>query len=152
HRPSSDWTWSSILLSERIVGDVRPALLVLLAAVVFVLLIACANIANLLLARATAREREISIRVALGASRGRLVRQLLTESLLLAGVGAIVGLPIAYFGVRLLVAVSPPDFPRLQEIGIDGRVLGMTMLIAVACGFAFGLVPSLQSSRLNLSQ
>jgi len=152
HRPSSDWTWSSILLSERIVGDVRPALLVLLAAVVFVLLIACANIANLLLARATGREREISIRVALGASRGRLVRQLLTESLLLAGLGAAAGLPIAYFGVRLLIAVSPPDFPRLQEIGIDGRVLGMTMLIAVACGFVFGLVPSLQSSRLNLSQ
>lgn len=150
--PTRDWTWTSISLAERIVGKIRPALLVLLAAVFFVLLIACANIANLLLARATAREKEMSVRIALGASRARLLRQLLTESLLLAGVGAAAGLPLAIWGVRLLVALSPADLPRLQEISIDGRVLGFTLLAAVACGLIFGLAPALQSSRLNLNE
>jgi putative ABC transport system permease protein len=150
--PTRDWTWTSISLAERIVGNIRPALLVLLVAVLFVLLIASANIANLLLARATVREREMSVRIALGASRARLLRQLLTESLLLAVVGALAGLPLAIWGVRLLVALSPADLPRSQEISIDGRVLGFTLLVALVCGLIFGLAPALQSSRLNLNE
>ncbi len=150
--PNRDWTWTSISLGERIVGKIRPALLVLLVAVLFVLLIASANIANLLLARATSREKEMSIRIALGASRERLLRQLLTESLLLSAIGAIAGLPLTIWGVNLLVALGPADLPRLHEITIDGRVLGFTSLIAVACGLIFGLAPALQSSRLNINE
>lgn len=150
--PNRDWTWTSISLTERIVGKIRPALLVLLGAVFFVLLIACANIANLLLARATAREKEISVRMALGASRSRLLRQLLTESLLLSSIGAVAGLPLAVWGMRLVIALSPSDFPRINEIGIDARVLLITAVVALACGLIFGLAPALQSSRLNLAE
>jgi putative ABC transport system permease protein len=134
-------------LHEYIVGEIRPVLLVLLTAVVIVLLIGCANVANLLLARATARSKEISIRTALGASRSRLLRQLLTESCLLALVGGVLGFLLAVLAVPSLLALSPPDIRQFQRIGINPGVLGFCFLTSVACGVLFGLLPALQSSR-----
>jgi putative ABC transport system permease protein len=139
-------------LHEYIVGEIRPVLLVLLAAVVIVLLIGCANIANLLLARATVRSKEISIRTTLGASRSRLLRQLLTESCLLALVGGVLGFLLAVLAVPSLLALSPPDIRQFKQIGINPGVLGFSFLTSVACGVLFGLLPALQSSRSRPNQ
>ncbi|HSB29570.1 MAG TPA: ABC transporter permease [Pyrinomonadaceae bacterium] len=139
-------------LLEQVVGDVRRPLIVLLAAVGCVLLIACANVANLMLTRATAREREIAIRSALGAARLRVIRQLLTESVLLSLVGGVIGLVIAYWMLDALRWLSPSNIPRLPAIRMDARVLAFTSVIAVFTGILFGVAPALRTSKMNLSE
>lgn len=143
------------LMQEQMTGDIRPALLVLLGAVGLVLLIACANVANLLLARATGRQREIAVRIAIGAGRGRIVRQLLTESLLLAFIGGIAGLALGSWGVHALLKLSPGDLPRLQEMtsfpALDPWVAGFTFVLAAVTGVLFGVFPALALSRPDLA-
>ena len=143
---------SFLPLHEYVVGDIRPVLLVLLAAVVVVLLIGCANVANLLLARAAVRGREISIRTTMGASRQRLLRQLLTESVVLALLGGGLGLLLAVVAVLSLLALSPPDIRQFKEIGINREVLAFSFLASIICGIVFGLMPAWQASRSNPSE
>ncbi|MGH9142895.1 MAG: ABC transporter permease, partial [Vicinamibacterales bacterium] len=138
-------------LREQLVGDARPTLYLLLGAVGLVLLIACANVANLLLARASGRTSELAIRAALGAGRARIVVQLMTESLLLAVVSAAVGLALARWGVDAFVALAPSGLPRAAEIGIDGRVLTFTLLASVAASLLFGVLPAVHASRVDLN-
>jgi putative ABC transport system permease protein len=137
-------------LKQRMVGNIQPLLLVLLAAVSFVLLIACVNVANLLLARSSGRTREFAIRAALGASRGRVVRQLLTESVLLAVAGGTLGLLLAAWGTRSVLALLPTALPRAEEIGLDSRVLIFTAAVSVLAGILFGLAPALKTSQPDL--
>jgi putative ABC transport system permease protein len=151
--PNSNAGWDTYLqsLQEAVVGKVRPAIVTLAAAVGFVLLIACVNLANLLLSRSVARRREIGIRSALGAGRGTLIRQLLTESVILSALGAAVGLALAWIGTRLLVTLTPDILPRASEIGVDSSVLAFTAAIAVLTGILFGIAPSIQMARTSVN-
>jgi putative ABC transport system permease protein len=146
------WTVSLIPFPETVVGQVRRSLLVLFGAVGFVLLIACVNVTNLLLARASAREKEVAVRIALGASRTRLVSELLSESLLLSVAGALMGIPLALWGTQFLLSLDPVGIPRLEEIGVDRMVLVFALSLSVATTVLCGLVPALRLSRLHLHE
>jgi len=148
---NTHWGAGSQPLRDELVGDVRTALYVLFGAVICLLLIANANVANLMLARASVRGKEIALRSALGASRIRIIRQLLTESVLLAGLGGALGLLIAKWGTAALIAAVPQNIPRVSTIQMDGVVLGFTLLLSLATGVIFGLVPAWQSSHVDLN-
>ena len=152
--PEANKGWGAVVipLHEDLVGDVRPALLVLFSAVGFVLLIACGNVANLMLARGANRRKEIALRIALGATRGRIVRQLLCESVLLAVVGGLLGLLLAGWGGQLLVRLSSGSLPNSGEVGMDGWALGFTLLVSLAAGALAGIAPALQFSRNEISE
>jgi putative ABC transport system permease protein len=149
---NAGWSVRLTELRERMVGQLRPSLLMLFGAVAFVLLIAVANVANLLLARAAYRQKEIALRAALGASRLRIVRQLLTESVLLSIVSGAIGLALSVWLIKLLVALSPPNSPRFDEISINWQVFAFAFGLTIVAGLLFGLVPALQTSRTNLNE
>jgi putative ABC transport system permease protein len=151
--PETNKGWDVFLstLHERLVREVKPSLLALLGAVGFVLLIACANVANLLLARSAARQKEIAIRAAVGASRTRVLRQMLTESILLSAVGGVAGLVLSIWLTDLLMSMLPEGAPRLEQIGIDYRVLAFALGVSALTGILSGIVPALQASRLDLT-
>jgi putative ABC transport system permease protein len=138
-------------LHEEVVGNMKPALLILLGAVAFVLLIACANVANLLLARAAVRQKEIALRLALGANRARLTKQLLVESVMLSLLGGLVGLALAYAGLQVLTRFIPPDLAQATAINIDAKVMVFTIVVALLTGVVFGLAPASQASHFNLN-
>jgi len=139
-------------LGERLAGDLRLGLLVLFGAVAFILLIACANVANLLLSRARARQKELAIRAALGAGRGRLIRQMLTESLLLSVLGGAAGFLLAMLGNKALIPLIPDDLAHLKNIGVDATALGFTSLAALLTGVVVGVIPALQASKIDLNE
>jgi putative ABC transport system permease protein len=149
---SKGWGVALVQLHDQVVKYTRPALFVLLSAVALVLVIGCANVANLLLVRATGRESETAIRTALGASRAQIVRQFLVESSLLSIIGATLGLVLASWGSQILVRLTPPDTARVDGVGINGLVLLFTVVIALGTGIAFGLAPALSASRPNLNE
>ena len=150
--PDTDKYWGAQVVAEqdRMTRTIRPALFVMMIAVGFVLLIACVNVANLLLARATARTREIAIRAALGAGRNRLIKQLLTESFVLALIAGGIGLLLAMWGSEILVRSSPEQLPRISEIHVDGWVMAFTLSLAMLTGFLFGLAPAMHVSHSSI--
>jgi putative ABC transport system permease protein len=151
HDTNKGWDVKIWTLHERLVREVKPSLLALLGAVGLVLLIACANVANLLLARSAARQKEIAIRAAMGASRGRVLRQLLTESILLSAIGGIAGLLLSIWLTDVLISIVPEGAPRLDQVGIDYRVLAFALGVSAFTGILFGIVPALQASKLDVT-
>jgi len=148
---NKDWTVTLVPLLDQIVGKLRPALVALMAAVVFVLLIACANVANLTLARGYARAREVAVRGALGAGRRRIAAQMLTENVIIALFGGVAGVAIASLGVTLLRKIAPANLPRLDDIGVDGRALVFGIAASLVTALVFGVLPALQGSRIDLA-
>src|SRR6478672_9180766 len=151
HETNKGWDVSLWMLHERLVREVKPSLLALLGAVGLVLLIACANVANLLLARSAARQKEIAIRAAMGASRTRVLRQMLTESILLSAIGGIAGLVLSIWLTDVLMSMLPEGAPRLDQVGIDYRVLTFALSVSALTGILFGIVPALQASKLDVT-
>src|SRR5216117_942554 len=146
------WTVAVDLLHEKSVGNIKPALFVLMSAVVFVLMIACGNVANLMLARATVRQKELAIRAALGAGRRQLFKQLLSESLLLSLLGGVLGLLIAFWGIEVLTSLVQERILRFEGVRIDLATLGFTLLVSFMTGIIFGLAPPVRSSKSNLTE